>query len=65
MYSLQNNAYFEVRIVEDGTYPSKVWKVFSEDIWNGFLNKYSTNPISNGKRISGTDQVDKKALYNL
>jgi hypothetical protein len=33
-----------------------------EDKWNSFLDQHSTNLKHEGKRLSGSDSVDEKAL---
>lgn len=39
--------------------------LFSEDTWNQFLDAHGTNMKTSGKRLSGTDQVDKAAFEQL
>lgn len=38
---------------------------FPETAWNQFLNRYGSNPKQEGKRISGSDSIDKEAFYRF
>lgn len=51
--------FFLVEVSEDESYG------FSETSWNHFLNQYGSNPKHDGKRLSGTDSVDKEAFYRF
>lgn len=36
--------------------------IVANDEWDAFLDQYGTNPKSDGKRIAGSDSVDRVAL---
>lgn len=57
LYSLRNNA-FKVE-AQNQTYN------FPERVWNDFLDEHGTNLKSDGKRLSGTDQIDKATFERL
>ncbi|MEH7249147.1 hypothetical protein V7114_20520 [Neobacillus niacini] len=57
-YKLRSDV-FLVEVNEDESYG------FNEISWNQFLNRYGTNPKPDGKRLSGSDSVDKEAFYRF
>jgi hypothetical protein len=50
---------FLVEVSEEESYG------FPETAWDQFLNRYGTNPKHDGKRLSGSDSVDKEAFYRF
>lgn len=58
IYKLTSDV-FLVEVSNDESYG------FSESAWCQFLNRYGSNPKHEGKRLFGTDSVDKEAFYSF
>jgi hypothetical protein len=57
-YSRRENDTFKVESEGEVNY-------FTSDAWNDFLNQHGTNPKQEGKRMSGSDSVNKEAFQKL